>query len=139
MRRPRRISHICTPAAVATALLGALPISAHAGGFGLEQSAYYQGLSFAGAAAGGESLAAISWNPATASYAGNGLWAEFSSSVVLLSADVTVTNPETQPAPVGPAETNIGRNAVIGAGYYTFRLDDKTVLGLSMTSPFGLG
>jgi long-chain fatty acid transport protein len=139
MRRSRRISHVCTPAAVAAALLSALPHSAHAGGFGLEQSAYYQGVSFAGAAAGGESLAAISWNPATASFAGSGLWAEFSSSVVLLSADVTVTNPQTQPAPVGPAETNIGRNAVIGAGYYTFRLDDKTVFGLSMTSPFGLG
>ncbi len=54
--------------------------TARADGFGLEQSAYFQGLAFAGAAAGGESLAAISWNPATATFAGDGLLMEASAS-----------------------------------------------------------
>jgi long-chain fatty acid transport protein len=120
-------------------MLAAWPNTGLAGGFGLEQSAYYQGLSFAGAAAGGESLAAISWNPATASFAGSGLLMEGSASVVLLSADVTVSNPGAQLPPPGSAETDIGRNALIGASYYTYRLNDKAVLGLSLTSPFGLG
>jgi len=139
MRRSARVSQACIPAAIAAIMLTALPNAALAGGFGLEQSAYYQGLSFAGAAAGGESLAAISWNPATATFAGPGLLAETSASVVLLRADVSVSNPGTQPGPPGPAETPIGRNALIGASYLTWRMNDKLVLGLSLTSPFGLG
>ena len=39
----------------------------------------------------------------------------------------------------GPAETQMGRNALVGASFATWRLDNKTVLGLSLTSPFGLG
>jgi long-chain fatty acid transport protein len=39
----------------------------------------------------------------------------------------------------GPAETEMGRNALIGASYATLRLDNKMVLALSLTSPFGLG
>jgi long-chain fatty acid transport protein len=120
-------------------LLLATPWPALAGGFGIEQSAYYQGLSFAGAAAGGESLAAISWNPATATFAGDGLQAEASASYLFLSAVLTVTNPGVQLPPPGSAETDVGRNALIGASYATWRLDDKTVFGLSLTSPFGLG
>jgi long-chain fatty acid transport protein len=127
-----------------TAALGGLAASAasgaaHAGGFGLEQSAYYQGVSFAGAAAGGESLAAISWNPAAAMFAGSGLLSEVSVSGVLLDANVTVDNPGAQLPPPGIAETNIGRNALIGASYTTWRMNEKTVLALSLTSPFGLG
>lgn len=120
-------------------MLTALPTAASAGGFGIEQSAYYQGVSFAGAAAGGQSLAAMAWNPATVSFAGNGLQAEASASVLLLSADVTVLNPGAQLPPPGSAETDIGRNALIGASFLSYRLNDKTVLGLSLTSPFGLG
>jgi len=137
MRRAARLLQACIPAALAGSMLIALSNAALAGGFGLEQSAYYQGLSFAGAAAGGESLAAISWNPATASLAGSGLLMEASASAVLLRTDVTVLNPQQQPP--GAAETPIGRNALIGASYYTWRLNDKMVLGLSLTSPFGLG
>ncbi len=59
-------------------MLAGLPGAAQAGGFGVEQSAYFQGMSYAGAATGGPSLASISWNPATASFAGSGLQAEMS-------------------------------------------------------------
>ncbi len=139
MCRRAGVSQICMAAAFAGSMLSALPNAAIAGGFGLEQSAYYQGLSFAGAAAGGESLAAISWNPAAASFAGSGLLMEASASAVLLSADLTVANPGAQFPPPGSAQTDIGRNALIGASYFTYRLNDKAVLGLSLTSPFGLG
>jgi long-chain fatty acid transport protein len=139
MRRLARISQVCVPAAIAGSMLTALPQAALAGGFGVEQSAYFQGMSYAGAATGGPSLASISWNPATASYAGPGLLMEASASYLFLSADMTVTNPGAQLPPPGSAQTDIGRNALIGASYATYRLNDKTVLGLSLTSPFGLG
>jgi long-chain fatty acid transport protein len=139
MRRSARISRICIPATIAGSLFAPLPNSALAGGFGVEQSAFFQGMSFAGAAAGGESLASISWNPAAASFAGNGLLMEGSASVLLISINETVSNPGAQINTTGAAETDLGRNALIGASYFTYRLDPKTVLGLSLTSPFGLG
>lgn len=123
---------------VGLALLVASCGEAIAGGFGVEQSAYYQGMSFAGAAAGGPSLASLAWNPATAGFAGNDLTFESSYSVVLLSADLTVSNPQDQLV-TGPAETEMGRNALVGASFATWRLNDKTVLALSLTAPFGLG
>ncbi len=53
---------------VPVVLLGAAT-AAQAGGFGLrEQSAYYQGTSFAGNAAGGAGLASMYWNPAAISF-----------------------------------------------------------------------
>ena len=72
MRLSARRSQTCVAVAVAGSLFTS-PGQALAGGFGIEQSAYYQGMSFAGAAAGGPSLASISWNPATAGFAGDGL------------------------------------------------------------------
>ena len=98
MGLPLRISRVCASANIAGALLAASYGEATAGGFGVEQSAYFQGMSFAGAAAGGPSLASISWNPATAGFAGNGLTMESSYSVVLMSAGLTVANPQDQRA-----------------------------------------
>jgi long-chain fatty acid transport protein len=138
MRLSARISRVCTCATIAGLLLAFPCGGALAGGFGIEQSAYYQGMSFAGAAAGGESLTSLAWNPATAAFAGNGLSLESSYSVVLMSANLTVTNPQDQLV-TGPAETQMGRNALVGASFATWRLDNKTVLGVSLTSPFGLG
>ena len=48
----------------ALGLLVGVTVSANAGGFAVhEQSAYFQGMSFAGAAAGGD-LSGMFWNPA---------------------------------------------------------------------------
>jgi len=53
-------------ASVAAGSMVAGSSAAHAGAFGLrEQSAAGQGLSFAGAAAGGAGLGSMFWNPAT--------------------------------------------------------------------------
>lgn len=139
MRRSARSSQARISAVLAGLVVAVMPAEAMAGGFAIEQSAYYQGMSYAGAAAGGESLAAISWNPAALSFAGNGLLMEASASVILISIDETVSNPGAQLSPTGATETNFGRNALIGASFYSYRLDSKTVFGLSLTSPFGLG
>src|SRR5262252_1256745 len=67
-------------AMLAGAALGATglgTIEARAGGFFLhEQSAYFQGLSMAGAAAGGPSISAMFWNPATITQSGLGMTSE---------------------------------------------------------------
>ncbi|MFN3623962.1 MAG: OmpP1/FadL family transporter [Hyphomicrobium sp.] len=126
------------PGIVALVLFAASAEGAVAGGFGVEQSAYYQGMSFAGAAAGGPSLTSLAWNPATANFADAGLAFEMSATVVLMSAELTVTNPQDQFV-TGGTGTELGRNALVGASFATWRLDSKTVLALSFTSPFGLG
>lgn len=138
MQLPIRIARSSRRATISTLALFASAGAAVAGGFGLEQSAYYQGMSYAGAAAGGPSLASLAWNPATASFAGPDLAFESSYSVILMSANLTVTNPQDQ-LTTGPDETQMGRNGIIGASFATWRLDSKTVLALSLTSPFGLG
>jgi long-chain fatty acid transport protein len=120
-------------------LLALSPCGALAGGFEIEQSAYFQGMSFAGVAAGGPSLASISWNPAAAAFAGSGLTMESSYSLVLPKDDLTVLNPGAQPPPPGAAEVDVGRDTLVGASFAAWRLNDKTVLGLSINSPFGLG
>ncbi len=125
-------------ACLGVAFFAASGDAAFAGGFGIEQSAYYQGMSFAGAAAGGESLSSLTWNPATATFAGKDPVFESSYSVIFMSADLTVTNPGAQVVP-GPATTDMGRDGLIGASYAAYRLDNKMVLALSLSAPFGLG
>jgi long-chain fatty acid transport protein len=139
MRQSARVSCVVSYATVAGALFANLCGEALAGGFGIEQSAYYQGMSFAGAAAGGPSLASMAWNPATAGFAGNGLSFESSYSVLVMTANEKVLNPQSQLPVTGSPATDFGENSLIGASFATWRLNDKTVLGLSLTSPFGLG
>jgi long-chain fatty acid transport protein len=139
MRQSARVSCVVSYTTIAGVLLANMCGEALAGGFGIEQSAYYQGMSFAGAAAGGPSLASMAWNPATAGFADNGLSFESSYSVLVMTAKVRVLNPQSQLPVTGASETDFGENSLIGASFATWRLNDKTVVGLSLTSPFGLG
>lgn len=123
---------------VAAPMLAASSCAAFAGGFEIQQSAYFQGMSFAGVATGGPSLASMGWNPATSALASYGLAMESSYSIVLPQIDVTVLNPEVQLPPPGTAKVDMGRDTPLGASFATWRVNDKTVLGLSMISPFGL-
>lgn len=115
-----------------------IPTAVVAGGFEVQQSAYFQGMSFAGVATGGPSLASISWNPATSAFAGSGITIESSNAVVLPEAELTVLNPEVQLPPPGSPHVDIGRDSLLGASFGTFRWNERTVLGLSLTAPFGL-
>ena len=88
-----------------------LSTEAFAGGFEVQQSAYFQGMSFAGVATGGPSLASIAWNPATSSSAASGLTMELSYALVLPDARLTVANPDVQLPPPGPDHVDIGQDS----------------------------
>jgi long-chain fatty acid transport protein len=95
-------------------------------------------MSFAGAAAGGPSLASISWNPGASAFAAWGLSTESSYAGVFPEANLTVLNPEVQPPPPGTDKVDVGSNSLVGASYNTLRASDRTVLALTITAPFGL-
>lgn len=103
--------------------------TANAGGFALrEQSAYGQGSSFAGVAAGG-SLSSSFWNPATLADA-TGLEVEQIFSFIIPITEVNLTG-------VGD-QGDIGRDGFVPSGYGAYRLNDQIVLGISVNGPFGL-
>lgn len=131
-------------AAVSLAALAAAAGPAAAGGFDVrEQSALFQGMSFAGAAAGGTSLGSMFWNPAAAGYVGDGITFDTTFSLILPRADVTVE--EVNGFPVGVAlpgldpSVDVGRDAVVPASYMAYRLSQDLVVAMSINSQFGLG
>ena len=110
--------------------------AAHAGAFAVRtQSAYGQGSSFAGIAAGG-SLSSMFWNPANLSdveriaieAVGTGIFPE---------VDVKL-DPQPLLGFPGSNEGNIAHNAFIPAGYAAYRLNHRVVLGVGINTPFGL-
>jgi long-chain fatty acid transport protein len=109
---------------------------AEAGGFALrEQSAYGQGSSFAGIAAGG-SLSSMFWNNANLSDV-EGIEIEQVGTGVFPHTDV-----ELDPVPAlafpGSDEGDIAQNAFVPAGYAAYRFNDRIVLGVGINGPFGL-
>ena len=122
----------------AAALLGsaaavglAMPQAAHAGAFALrEQSAYGQGSSFAGIAAGG-SLSSMFWNPATLMDI-DAIEIESVVTGVIPISEVDVTSP------FDSDEGDIGQDAIVPAAYAAYRLNDRLVLGMGLNGAFGL-
>jgi long-chain fatty acid transport protein len=134
-------SRRCLQVSVAASALLVTAGDAVAGGLAVrEQSAIFQGLSFAGDAAGG-TLSSSFWNPAALSVAGWGLQSESALSAILGSSEVTprdgTTFPFGLPATVDDTE-DIARPALVAASYYAYRLSPDLVLGLSINAPFGL-
>jgi long-chain fatty acid transport protein len=130
--------------------LGLSASAAFAGGFEVrEQSTFFQGMSFAGAAASGDSISSMFWNPATASIAGPGLTTESNYALIIPRADLTINNfngtvPCNSPAVAFAFGSNdcsedIGRLAVVPASYLAWRYNAQTVFALSMNSQYGLG
>ena len=120
-----------------TALVGlaAAGTSAFAEGFEIrEQSAWGQGASYAGVAAGG-SVSSMFWNPATMTQTG-AFALETSGSMIFPQASQTGT---TNLAPLFTDGTpNSGQDAFVLASYATYRLTDRIWAGVSINSPFGL-
>jgi long-chain fatty acid transport protein len=125
--------------------------TALAGGFDVrEQSALFQGMSFAGAAAGGTALGSMFWNPAAAGYVGEGITFDSSYSVILPRADLTIETIGGQDATDDPLPgglfpftgldrtVDVGRDAVVPASYMAYRFSDDLVFAMSMNSQFGL-
>lgn len=113
-----------------------------AGGFAIrEQSAQFQGASFAGAAAGG-GLSSMYWNPASAgSVAGPGIISESHFSGIFGNAYNEVETYNGLPAaalPFDPTGGDIASPALVGASYYAYNLSPSLTLAMSMTSGFGL-
>lgn len=112
--------------------------AAVAGGFEIrEQSTFFSGTAYAGAAAGGSSLSSLFWNPAVSSFVGNGITTDSSYTLVLPRADLHADSI------VGPVtgsdfDVDIGRDALIPASYAAWRYNNRTVVAVSMNAPFGL-
>ena len=123
---------VCSAAAAA---LSGVP-EAHATAFAIrQQSAYGQGASFAGIAAGG-SLSSMFWNPATLMDV-EGLEIEAVGTGILGDAEVKL---DAQPALGfgGSDEGDIAHDAFVPSGYAAYRLTERFVLGVGVNSPFGL-
>src|SRR5262245_65034833 len=108
-----------------SALAAAVMISGPvlAGGFEVrEQSSYFQGTSFAGAAAGGQSLSSIFWNPAASAYVGYGLTTDSNLSVVFARSNIDVTGIGAKGANLGlcnsfACSVDSGGEALVPASY----------------------
>ena len=117
------------------AALIAVTGTANAGGFAVrEQSAWGQGTSYAGVAAGG-SLSAMFWNPATMTQM-PGVQSESVLTVILPSS----TNSPTAGSLFGllPGTGNIADNAIVPGSYFSYQLNPSLWLGMSVNAPFGL-
>ena len=116
-------------------LLLAASAAANAGGFALrEQSAYGQGASFAGIAAGG-ALSSMFWNPATMTQQ-KGLQFEQVFTAVMPYASHSPNSTSTFAAFGGAGDS--ADDAVVPAGYISWQATDRLWLGMAMNSPFGL-
>ncbi len=146
----RMTSKALKQALVATSAIVGFAVAAEqasAGGFAIrEQSAQFQGSSFAGAAAGG-GLSSMYWNPAAVGQAGSGLTSESHFAGIFGQAVNTVESidpgigalPPGAVFPGAPVSSgDIASPALLGASYYAYRLSERLTLGLSLTSGFGL-
>ena len=117
------------------ALAGAT--TAQAGSFGLrEQSAVGQGLSFAGAAAGGAGLGSMFWNPATITM-NPGI--QTSTTLSGISPYAKFKDQGSSSLPYrGSTSGDVGQDAVLASSYGSWQLNDNVWLGYQLTTPFGL-
>lgn len=129
--------------AIACAATGAM-----AGGFAVrEQSAYFQGTSFAGSAAGGV-LSSMFWNSAATAEL-NGMNTDSSYSLIIPDAEIDI---DTAVVPAGPGSGfiqasidsassnsgNVGSLAVVPASYGNYQVNDQLFIGFAMNSQYGL-
>lgn len=138
MRRTGKLVHRATWGLVAGAAMTAAG-AAMAGGLAVrEQSAQFQGLSFAGSGAGG-GLSSSYWNSAAISQAGSGLQSDSTFSLIIPNTSVTsasVPVPTPGASPVGES-VDTGRLTALSAGYYAYRLNNALVAGVGVNAPFG--
>ncbi|MES0882608.1 OmpP1/FadL family transporter [Roseibium sp. SCP14] len=135
---------LITTSAIALSMVAG---AAHAGGFALrEQSAYYQGTSFAGNGTTGDSISSMFWNPATLTGAGHGLTVESHSAFIVPQSDIDGTF-----TPQGLVNTltggfggssapsgDIASDAWIPSTYMSYGLNDDWYFGFAINTPFGL-
>lgn len=123
-------------AAVSVVAITGVASEAYAGAFALrEQSAYYQGTSFAGNATSSQSISSMFWNPATIT-AHDGFTSESVSTFIVPTVEI---NPTSAVAPATTAPSgDIGVDAWIPSSYFGYQVNDDLYLGLAINAPFGL-
>ncbi|MET0569269.1 MAG: outer membrane protein transport protein [Hyphomicrobiaceae bacterium] len=125
-----------------SATLGALVTSVsavEAGGFAIrEQSAHFQGSSFAGNAAGG-ALSSMFWNPAAAGQF-NGFNTESAYSWIIPDSEITALPGSTLLGAPGLSSSSgeVGNQAIVPSTYLSYQLSPNLVFGFSLNAPFGL-
>ncbi|MBA5777731.1 outer membrane protein transport protein [Stappia sp. F7233] len=132
---------------VAALALVATSSEAFAGAFAIrEQSAYYQGLSFAGYGTTGPSISSVFWNPATITGAGDGLTFESHNTVIIPDSEIKQSDYTANPAlaGLGVFDSNvnsgdIGNDAFVPSTYAAYKVNEDIFVGLAINAPFGLG
>ena len=130
-----RSERLFVRAAGALCVLGIATVSAQAGGFAVrEQSAYAQGTSYAGIAAGG-ALSSMFWNPSTMTQF-KGKHSEMDFASIFPHASHSFSS-----ASLGAfdsAPSNSGNYGLVPTSYSSWQLNDRLWIGLSSNAPFGL-
>jgi len=142
MRATKKIV-LMTSTAIAASIVAS---AASAGGFALrEQSAYYQGTSFAGNGTSSSSISSMFWNPATITSMDGKIVFEAHNAFIIPKSDITGSNtvPNSLTTPTGLITTSydtgdIGHDAWIPASYTSYNFNDKIYLGVGINGPFGL-
>jgi long-chain fatty acid transport protein len=118
------------------AALVAATADANAGGLAVrEQSAWGQGASFAGVAAGGSS-SAMFWNPATMTQIPGIQSNSVLSGIMPYAANSPNVAASTFGALGGTGDS--AQDALVPAAYYTWQIKPDLWIGMSVNSPFGL-
>lgn len=136
--------HFTRWSAAGAALCAGLIVStsAHAGAFAVrEQSSYYQGMSFAGAAAG-DDLSAMFWNSAAAA-AAPGINVSANAALVVPHREIEATDG----AFVAPTASGglgldsdsgeIGDPTFVPASYANYQVNERLFLGVGLNSQYG--
>ncbi len=130
----RRVKSILLAYSAASVFL-AVAADANAGGLAVrEQSAYGQGSSYAGVAAGG-SLSSMFWNPATMTQV-QGVQSESVLSGLIPSTTNSPSGGSFSGALGGTG--NIGHSALVPSSYFSYQFNQSLWVGLSVNAPFGL-
>ena len=134
----RKVSRVALGAAIATAVAAG---PALAGGFAVrEQSAMYQGTSFAGSAAGGD-LSSLFWNAAAAATV-SGIETSSNFSLILGDAELQATG-QTGLGAINAANSNSGniaQGAIVPASYAAMEISavPGLAIAIGINAPFGL-
>jgi len=113
-----------------------LASSAFAGGFAVrEQSSYYQGMSFAGAAAG-DDLSAMFWNAAAAA-AAPGMNTSGHAAVILPDTEITATGGTLLTPLTNNNSGDIGDATLVPASYANYQVNESLFAGVAINSAYG--
>jgi long-chain fatty acid transport protein len=116
---------------------------AQAGAFGIrEQSSYFMGDAYAGAAAGGD-ISSMFWNPAaTAALPGFNSSSSYTGIIASAKENSTggliVTGPGFPIPGLTPTSTDVAGSVLVPSSYLTLQLTDQLYAGVALNAPFGL-